>query len=167
MSDRPAKDATRPGEVEIPLPDRVDAGLVFIGRIRTPYPTRAECPRQGRSTGPVCRIEIDPQWRAGLKGLGQYARVEVIYWMHLARRDLILQSPKANGQTTGTFSLRSPVRPNPIATSLCDLVGVEDDAILVRGLDCVDGTPLLDIKPYRCDYSPLAPAKDSASEPLL
>ena len=167
MSTNSQKDATRPGELEVPLPERVDAGVVFIGRIHTPYPTRAECPRQGRSTGPVCRIEVDPQWREGLKGLGQYSRVEVIYWLHLARRDIILQSPKSNGQTTGAFALRSPVRPNPIATSLCDLVGVEDGAILVRGLDCVDGTPLLDLKPYRCDYSPLAPAKDSASEPLL
>ncbi len=114
----------------------------------------------------MCRVEIDAPWRAGLKGLGQYARVEVIYWLHLARRDLILQSPKSNGETTGTFSLRSPVRPNPIATSLCELVGIEDDAVLVRGLDCVDGTPLLDLKPYRCDYSPLAPVKDSTQEPL-
>ena len=166
MSTKITKDATRPGELEVPLPERIDAGLVFIGRIRTPYPTRAECPRQGRETGPVCRIEVDAPWREGLKGLGQYARVEVIYWMHLARRDLVLQSPKSNGETTGTFSLRSPVRPNPIATSLCDLVGIEDDAILVRGLDCVDGTPLLDLKPYRCDYSPLAPMKDGAQEPL-
>jgi tRNA (adenine37-N6)-methyltransferase len=82
--------------------------------------------------------------------------------MHQARRDLVQQSPKANGETSGTFALRSPVRPNPIATSLVLLVRLEPGVILVRGLDCLDGTPLLDIKPDRCAYSPPAPAKATA-----
>jgi tRNA-Thr(GGU) m(6)t(6)A37 methyltransferase TsaA len=151
------RDATRPGEIEAPLPERTDARLVFIGRIRTPFATRDDCPRQGRPDGPVCRIEVDAPWRPALAGLERYARVEVLYWMHEARRDLIAQSPKSNGETTGTFALRSPVRPNPIATSLVALVGVEEGALLVRGLDCLDGTPLLDIKPDRCAYSPPAP----------
>lgn len=150
-------DATRPGEIEVPLPARVDAGLVFIGRIRTPFPDRDACPRQGRADGPLCRIEIDEPWRAGLKGLDRFTSVEVIYWMHLARRDLVSQSPKSDGATHGTFALRSPVRPNPIATSLCPIVAIEPGAIIVRGLDCVDGTPLLDVKPDRCGYSPPAP----------
>jgi tRNA (adenine37-N6)-methyltransferase len=76
--------------------------------------------------------------------------------MHQARRDLILQSPKSDGGTHGTFALRSPVRPNPIATSLCELVAVEDGVVFVRGLDCIDGTPLIDLKPDRCGYSPPA-----------
>ncbi len=150
-------DATRAGEIETPLPDRTDARLVFIGRIRTPFATRDDCPRQGRIDGPVCRIEIDEPWAAGLKGLDAYTQVEVLYWMHQARRDLVQQSPKSNGTTTGTFALRSPVRPNPIATSLVKLVGLEPGVVLVQGLDCVDGTPLIDLKPDRCSYSPPAP----------
>ena len=51
--------ATRPGETEVPLPERTDARLVFIGRIRTPFATRDDCPRQGRQDGPICRVEID------------------------------------------------------------------------------------------------------------
>jgi tRNA (adenine37-N6)-methyltransferase len=152
-----AWDTTRPGELEAPLPDRADARLVFIGVIRTPFGTRDDCPRQGRSDGPPCRIEIHEPWREALQGLERFAKVEVIYWMHLARRDLVLQSPRSNGKTHGTFALRSPVRPNPIATSLCDLVAVEHGALIVRGLDCVDGTALLDLKPDRCGYSPVAP----------
>lgn len=152
-------DAIRPGEIQAPLPDRADARLVFIGRIRTPFLTREDCPRQGRHDGPVCRIEIDEPWRDGLKRLDIYEQVEVIYWMHQARRDLVLQSPKANGETTGTFALRSPVRPNPIATSLVRLVGLEPGVVLVRGLDCLDGTPLLDLKPDRCAFTPQVPAK--------
>jgi len=150
-------DATRPGEIEAPLPDRVDARLVFIGRIRTPFASRDQCPRQGKADGPVCRIEVDPLWQPALKGLEHYARIEVLYWMHQARRDLLQQSPRSDRATTGTFALRSPVRPNPIATSLCTLVGIEKGVLLVRGLDCVDGTPLLDVKPDRCSYSPPAP----------
>lgn len=152
-----SRDATRPGEIEAPLPASRDAEIVFIGVIRTPFGSRDECPRQGKPDGPVCRIEIRDPWKPALKGLERYGRVEVLYWMHQARRDLLLQSPKSNGDTSGTFALRSPVRPNPIATSLCELVAVEDGAILVRGLDCVDGTPLLDLKPDRCAYTPPAP----------
>jgi tRNA-Thr(GGU) m(6)t(6)A37 methyltransferase TsaA len=151
-----APDATRPGEAAAPLPERTDARLVFIGRIRTPFLSRGECPHQGNLAGPVCRIEIDEPWQAALKGIEAYDRIEVLYWLHFARRDLVLQSPHSDGRTLGTFALRSPLRPNPIASSLVRLVGVEPGAVLVRGLDCIDGTPLLDIKPDRCPHSPPA-----------
>jgi tRNA-Thr(GGU) m(6)t(6)A37 methyltransferase TsaA len=152
-----SRDETRPGELEVELPDRTDACLLFIGRIHTPFASRDQCPRQGKADGPVCRIEVDPLWQPALKGLEYFGRVEVLYWMHQARRDLLQQSPRSDRATTGTFALRSPVRPNPIATSLCTLVGIEEGALFVRGLDCVDGTPLLDLKPDRCSYSPPAP----------
>lgn len=148
-------DALRPGEIAAPLPERRDAGLVFIGRIRTPFATRADCPRQGSPDGPVCTLEIDPHFVPALQGLEAFARLEVIYWMHQARRDLLLQSPKRDGATRGTFALRSPVRPNPIATSLVMLVGIEGAVVRVRGLDCVDGTPLIDLKPDRCAHTPV------------
>lgn len=146
--------AIRAGEVAVPLPERMDAHLVFVGRIRTPFKTRAECPRQGRQDGPVCRIEIDAPWREGLKGLEGFHQAEVLYWMHQARRDLVLQSPKSNGETMGTFALRSPVRPNPVSTSRVAIVEVGDGWVDVRGLDCLDGTPLVDLKPEHCAFSP-------------
>jgi tRNA-Thr(GGU) m(6)t(6)A37 methyltransferase TsaA len=157
MAEMKHHDATRPGEIEAPLPDRTDARVVFIGTIRTPFRTRDECPRQGKAEGPLCRIELHDPWKPALKGIERFGRIEVLYWMHQARRDLILQSPKSNGEAFGTFALRSPVRPNPIATSMVELVAVEDGALVVRGLDCVDGTPLVDLKPDRCAYTPLAP----------
>ena len=158
------QDATRTGELEVALPERTDARLVFIGRIRTPFATRDDCPRQGSLEGPVCRIEVDEPWRPGLKGLERYARVEVLYWMDQARRDLVQQSPKSDALATGVFALRSPLRPNPIATSLVELVGIEPGALLVRGLDCIDGTPLLDIKPDRCAYTPPAALRAGKTE---
>ena len=147
----------RAGELAIEMPRESDAGLVFIGTIRTPWKTREDTPRQGSHNGPICRLEIFEPWVPALKGVDFYNHLEVIYWLHHSPRNLVLQSPKKNGLTRGTFSLRSPVRPNPIGTSIVKLVGIEGNVVLVRGLDCLDETPLIDIKPNRCEFTPLAP----------
>jgi tRNA (adenine37-N6)-methyltransferase len=146
----------REGEIAVEMPEAADARLVFIGRIRTPWTSRLETPRQGRHDGPICRLEIFEPWVPAIKGVDFYSNLEVIYWLDQSRRDLVLQSPKNNKSTRGTFSLRSPVRPNPIGTSIVKLEKVEGNVILVRGLDCLDGTPLLDVKPDRCEFTPLA-----------
>lgn len=143
----------RAGEIAVLPPTAGDAGLEFIGRIHTPWRTRAETPRQGRDDGPVCRIEVFDKWLPALKGLDAFETIFVIYWLHQARRDLVTQSPRSNGATVGTFALRSPVRPNPLGLSQVKLVGIEGNIVSVRGLDCLDGTPLIDIKPDRCPHS--------------
>jgi len=89
----------------------------------------------------------------------------VIYWLHQSRRDLVLQSPASDTNTHGTFALRSPVRPNPLGTSVAKLVGIEGNTVLVRGLDCLDGTPLVDLKPDRCQFTPIAPPQPGDFEP--
>lgn len=147
----------RDGEVAIVPPPATDAGLVFIGRIGSPWTSRLVTPRQGRADGPICRIEIFEPWLEAIDGIEKYERLEVLYWLHLSRRDLVRQSPAKNGTTYGTFALRSPVRPNPIGTSVATLVGVEGRVILVRGMDCLDGTPLIDLKPDRTLFKPIAP----------
>jgi tRNA-Thr(GGU) m(6)t(6)A37 methyltransferase TsaA len=149
----------REGELAVDIPAPRDAGLVFIGRIRTPWTSRLDTPRQGRHDGPVCRLEIFEPWVPALKGIDFYSNLEVIYWLHQSRRDLVLQSPKNDKSTRGTFSLRSPQRPNPIGTSVVRLVSVECATVFVRGLDCLDETPLIDLKPDRCEFSPLAQQK--------
>jgi tRNA-Thr(GGU) m(6)t(6)A37 methyltransferase TsaA len=154
----------RDGEVAVEMPKASDAGLVFIGRIRTPWTSRDDTPRQGSHSGPVCRLEIFEPWVPALKGVDFYGNLEVIYWLHQSRRNLVLQSPKNNKKTRGTVSLRSPVRPNPIGTSIVKLVGIEGSTVLVRGLDCLDETPLIDLKPDRCEFSPLAAQKADDSE---
>jgi tRNA-Thr(GGU) m(6)t(6)A37 methyltransferase TsaA len=147
----------RKAERVVEMPPATDAGLVFIGRIRTPWSSRMETPRQGRADGPICRIEVFEPWVAALDGLAQYERLEVLYWLHLSRRDLVLQSPANDGTARGTFSLRSPARPNPIGTSIAQLVAIDGPLVTVRGLDCLDGTPLLDLKPDRTLFTPIAP----------
>jgi tRNA-Thr(GGU) m(6)t(6)A37 methyltransferase TsaA len=136
----------RPGEVVVELPQQSDAGVYFIGRIHTPWKTRRECPKRGSLDGPICTIIIDERWRQGLTGVAGHKRIQVLYWMHQARRDLALQSPFGK-ETAGTFALRSPVRPNPIASSIVELVAIDGASLQVRGLDCLDGTPLVDLKP--------------------
>ena len=147
----------RRAEMAVSPPEATDAGLVFIGRIRTPWTSRMATPRQGRHDGPLCRIEVFEPWVQALAGLDDCERIEVIYLLHLSRRDLVLQSPANDGVARGTFSLRSPVRPNPLGTSVAQLIGIEGQVVLVRGLDCLDGTPLLDLKPDRSLFTPLAP----------
>ena len=145
----------RAGEVGIDMPEPRDAGLIFIGQIRTPWSSRLDCPRQGRLDGPTCRVEIFEPWTAALDGIAEFERIELLYWLHMSRRDLV-RRPQ-DGTARGTFSLRSPVRPNPIGTSIVALLAVEGSTLLVRGLDCLDGTPLIDVKPDRCLFTPLAP----------
>lgn len=155
----------RAGETAATLLPASDAGLFFIGRIHTPWTDRLACPRQGRLDGPTCRIEVFAPWAPdSLEGIGQYERLEVLYWLHLSRRDLLRQSPANDGSARGTFSLRSPVRPNPIGTSMVRLLGIEGSSLMVRGLDCLDGTPLIDLKPDRCAFTPIAPRQPGDDE---
>ena len=138
----------REGEVAVALPSDFDAGVYFIGRSRTPWETRNDCPKNTRESDVECRIEVDARWGAALKDVETCTHLLVLYWMHQARRDLVLQAPRHYGRQRGTFALRSPVRPNPVAMSVVRLLGMEKTTLVVKGLDCLDGTPLIDLKPY-------------------
>ncbi|HEX2511908.1 MAG TPA: tRNA (N6-threonylcarbamoyladenosine(37)-N6)-methyltransferase TrmO [Xanthobacteraceae bacterium] len=146
MADDPFE--IRPGEQAIDLPAKADAEVYFVGRIRTPWTRRDDCPKNARESDAVCRIEVDPRWAPALKDVETCSHLVVLYWMDKARRDLVLQVPQHYGEQRGTFALRSPARPNPIALSVVRLLKVEGTQLLVQGLDCLDDTPLIDIKPY-------------------
>jgi tRNA-Thr(GGU) m(6)t(6)A37 methyltransferase TsaA len=143
-----APSGLREGEIAVELPERFDAALFYIGRIHTPWKRREDCPKNPRETNVVCTVVLDPRWVSGLQGLESVSHVVLLYWMDQARRDLVLQAPHHYAERRGTFALRSPVRPNPIAVSVARLVGIEGNKLSVVGLDCLDDTPLLDIKPY-------------------
>jgi tRNA-Thr(GGU) m(6)t(6)A37 methyltransferase TsaA len=138
----------REGEVAIELPKAFDASLYFIGRIRTPWTRRQDCPKNARESDTVCTIEVDPRWAPALSGVETCTHIVVLYWMDKSRRDLVLQVPRTYGKQRGTFALRSPARPNPIAMSVARLVKVEGNKLSVVGIDCLDNTALIDIKPY-------------------
>jgi tRNA-Thr(GGU) m(6)t(6)A37 methyltransferase TsaA len=142
----------RPGEKTVELPAQFDAGIYFLGRIRTPWKERKDCPKNARESDAVCTVELDPRFADGLKDVETCSHLVLLYWMDQAPRNLVLQVPghhRGNaGTRRGTFALRSPARPNPIAMSVVKLLRVDDNKLSVVGLDCLDGTPLLDIKPY-------------------
>ena len=148
----------REGEVAVELPERFDASLYFIGRIRTPWTDRENCPKIARESDAICTIEVDPRWAPALRGVETCTHLVVLYWMDKSRRDLVIQVPRHYGFGRGTFALRSPARPNPIAMSVARLIGVDGSRLSVSGLDCLDGTPLLDIKPYFASTDSVAEA---------
>jgi tRNA-Thr(GGU) m(6)t(6)A37 methyltransferase TsaA len=113
-----------------------------------------ECPRnmkQARERGERARVEIDEVWREGLEGLEAGRKLILIYWMNRARRDLIAQIPRhGRSGPMGVFALRSPVRPNSIALATVTALDIDIEAgrIEIDAIDCLDGTPLLDVKPW-------------------
>jgi tRNA-Thr(GGU) m(6)t(6)A37 methyltransferase TsaA len=147
----------RPGEVRAALDPAThtgDAHLIFIGRARTPWTDRETSPknlREARERGGSARVEIDTKWRLGLRDLAAGDAIVVLTWMHEARRDLLVQAPRHRDSPAGVFSIRSPVRPNPIALQIVRMVAFDIDSGLIEvdALDCLDGTPVLDIKPWR------------------
>jgi tRNA-Thr(GGU) m(6)t(6)A37 methyltransferase TsaA len=136
------------GEQTIELPPRFDDGVYFIGRIHTPWKERKDCPKNARESDAVCTVELDPRWQPALKEVETCTHLVLLYWMDKAPRNLVLQVPSHYGVQRGTFALRSPARPNPIAMSVVRLLKIDGNRLLVIGLDCLDGTPLLDLKPY-------------------
>jgi tRNA-Thr(GGU) m(6)t(6)A37 methyltransferase TsaA len=136
-----------------PPPAPADGAVVFIGRIRTPWAVRKDCPRnvlRAREHGGTATVEIDPRYRAGLDGLSAFSHVVLLYWMDEAERDELIQTPRNSTRPRGVFSIRSPARPNPIAMSVARLLAVDVEAglLTVEQLDCRDRTPLIDLKPY-------------------
>ncbi len=130
-----------------------DASVVFIGKIKSPWQTREECPKniaQAREREQIATLEVDLPWRPGLDGVERYFHLILLYWMQEARRDLIVLKPRHRPDPTGVFSLRAPARPNPIAISTVRLLEVNQDTgiVTIDAIDCLDGTPLLDIKPW-------------------
>ena len=148
------RNATRPGETELGFDPALqdDARLVFIGRIHTPW-SPGDCPknvRRARESGQGAWIELSDSYAPGLEGLEIGQGMMLIYWLSQARRDLITQSPGHVDGVRGTFALRSPNRPNPLGLAAVTITGLDPASgrIDIDALDCFDGTPLIDMKPW-------------------
>lgn len=146
---RPGELALAAGTIEAAPADQV----VFIGRIRSPWPDRDAAPknlRQAREREQTGSVEIALPFRPGLDGIERYSHLVLLYWLDRSRRDLVIQKPRHADTPRGVFALRSPVRPNPIGLAVVGLLSVDRQAgvLEIDAIDCIDGTPLLDIKPY-------------------
>jgi tRNA-Thr(GGU) m(6)t(6)A37 methyltransferase TsaA len=93
-----------------------------------------------------------PEYAEGLKDLDGFSHIYLLYHFHLSRKAELLQKPFMDDRKRGVFAIRSPSRPNPIGLSIVNLIGIEGNIITFRGVDILDGTPLLDIKPYVPDF---------------
>ncbi|WP_316858655.1 tRNA (N6-threonylcarbamoyladenosine(37)-N6)-methyltransferase TrmO [uncultured Cohaesibacter sp.] len=122
--------------------------LYPIGKIWTGFESPKDCPHNSRFNEKESTIELDDAYGDALMGLAAASHLIVLYWLDQANRSVMQSRPPHADKTYGVFAIRSPHRPNPIAISAVKILGIDANRIRVSGLDCIDGTPLLDLKPY-------------------
>jgi tRNA-Thr(GGU) m(6)t(6)A37 methyltransferase TsaA len=120
-----------------------------IGVVRSLLTNRAEAPRQPDEDAPAAEIVLDDDVVSALSGIAVGDRVELLTWLHLADRSTLTTYPRGDTSRplTGVFATRSPDRPNPIGLHTVTVTAVEGNVVRVAGLEAVDGTPVVDIKP--------------------
>jgi tRNA-Thr(GGU) m(6)t(6)A37 methyltransferase TsaA len=120
-----------------------------IGHVRSPLTDPATAPKQGDEGAPDAWLVLDPEVAVGARDLAVGADVFVLTWLHRARRDVLAVHPRDDPRTpeTGVFSTRSQDRPNPIGLHRVTIAAVDGLRLLARGLEAVDGTPIVDVKP--------------------
>jgi tRNA-Thr(GGU) m(6)t(6)A37 methyltransferase TsaA len=120
-----------------------------IGIIHTPYKTPAGTPIQPQAAkGVEADVEVFEKYAEGLTDLGEFSHIYLIYHFHLSRKFSLKVKPFLDDESHGLFATRAPSRPNPIGLSIVELIGIEKNTLHVKNIDVLDGTPLLDIKPY-------------------
>lgn len=120
-----------------------------IGRVASPLADPANAPKQGDEGAPDAWLIFDERVSDGLRDLSIGDEVLVITWLHRARRDLLLVHPRDNpaNPLRGVFATRSADRPNPIGVHRVRVLAIDGSKLHVRGLEAIDGTPVLDLKP--------------------
>jgi len=124
-----------------------------IGVIRSPFTRPAGTPIQpAKARGAQGTVEIDAPYAEGLRDLDGFDRIWLLYWFHKAPPAQMTVRPFVDTRPRGLFATRAPCRPNPIGISCVRLLGVRGCTLDVADLDVLDGTPLLDIKPYAPEF---------------
>jgi tRNA-Thr(GGU) m(6)t(6)A37 methyltransferase TsaA len=120
-----------------------------IGTIHTPYKSPAGTPIQPpASKGVEADVEVFEKYAEGLTDLGEFSHIYLIYHFHLSRKFSLKVKPFLDNESHGLFATRAPSRPNSIGLSIVRLTGIKENILHVKNIDILDGTPLLDIKPY-------------------
>ena len=120
-----------------------------IGIIHSPFKTPEGTPIQPTGAKDVeGSIEIFPEYTAGLDDLTGFSHIFLIYHFHLSKKFSLKVTPFLDNRQRGLFATRAPSRPNPIGLSVVRLVDITDGTLMVKDIDAVNGTPLLDVKPY-------------------
>jgi tRNA (adenine37-N6)-methyltransferase len=120
-----------------------------IGIIHTPFKTPAGTPIQPTGAKNIeAMVEVFSEYVEGLDDLAGFSHIYLLYHFHLSKKYRLKITPFLDSEKRGLFATRAPARPNPIGLSVARLIGIENNLIRIQDVDIVDGTPLLDIKPY-------------------
>ena len=119
-----------------------------IGVIHSPFRDRGEAPYQGCRSEKISRIEVFKEFEEGLQDIEGFSHIIVIYWFHKSQGYHLLVKTPWDDIPHGLFTTRSPHRPCPLALTVVELVGRKKNILKVKRLDAIDGSPLVDIKPY-------------------
>jgi tRNA-Thr(GGU) m(6)t(6)A37 methyltransferase TsaA len=123
-----------------------------IGVIHSPYTEKSQTPIQPSRSQAPGSVEIYPEFAEGLQGLEGFSHIIILYIFHQSKGYSLRVKPFLDHQEHGLFATRYPYRPNPIGLSIVRLEGIQANILNVADIDVLDGTPLLDIKPYVPDF---------------
>jgi tRNA (adenine37-N6)-methyltransferase len=131
----------------------MDISFKTIGIIHTPFQTAKETPIQAIRSDAVGQVEVNLDYLEGLDGVEEFSHLILLYIFDRSPKEISLKvKPFLDDQVHGVFATRYPQRPNPIGISVVELISREGNVLTIRGADMLDGTPLLDIKPYIPDF---------------
>jgi len=125
---------------------KLSVNLRIIGVINSPYKIASDVPSRFRKE--ISKIEIYKEYQQGLKDIEGFSHIHIFYWLNKSKEYSLCVNTPWDDIPHGLFATRSPHRPNPIAHTIVKLVEKNSNILKVKGLDAIDGTPLLDIKPY-------------------
>lgn len=123
-----------------------------IGVIHSPFTEKSETPIQPSRSQSIGKVELFPQFADGLQDIEGFSHLILLYVFHRATEYSLQVTPFLDDQTHGLFSTRYPCRPNPIGLSIVRLISRDANVLEIEGVDVLDGTPLLDIKPYMPEF---------------
>jgi len=127
---------------------RIEFTVRPIGLIHSPFTSPSGMPIQAARSEAIGRVEVYPEYAPGLEDVDGFSHIILVYWFHRAKDFSLSVRPFLDDQPRGLFAVRYPARPNPIGLSVVELVAVDGCILHVQGVDVLDGTPLLDIKPF-------------------
>lgn len=130
----------------------MDISLTSIGIIHSPFIDPALAPIQASRSKVIGNVEVFHQYSAGLRDLAEFSHIFLLYLIDCPQGYELSVKPFLDDQEHGIFATRYPCRPNPIGLSLVRLLRMDDNRLDIEGIDMLDGTPLLDIKPYIPDF---------------
>lgn len=123
-----------------------------IGVIHSPFTEKEQAPIQASRSQAFGQVEVYPEFAPGLQDLEGFSHIFLLYFFHCSSGYQLLVKPFLDDCPRGLFATRHPCRPNPLGLSVVRLLEVQHNYLLIQGVDVIDGTPLLDIKPYVPDF---------------